>query len=271
MSQNAHTLLLFYTDQKLHNRCLLMFYKLNKGERDEGKSFAAQLNVDIEETWDNDWFNQNVFGQPNFIRVDFETSTHYAMPLELLLQLFSSGLRGAALETFHDQVGIFSRSFFLDGNLVSEDSLYSQLPHAEEIVGDQLKTDADDIEYDETEKPVSINSLMRQEKKNLADAQDAVNALREVVKLANETDANPMDVIQSVLLLRAAGKGVLHALIFGVVTILLFKGLWLWVTLTLLLAVILPLYQANRVMKDLRPDADDGNEDEVLAEAGNAN
>ena len=63
----------------------------------------------------------------------------------------------------------------------------------------------------------------------------------------------------AVLLLRAGLKGLVHAVVFTVVTVLLFKGFWLWMGLGLALAVALPLYYMATEHKELR--GDDGDDD----------
>lgn len=69
-----------------------------------------------------------------------------------------------------------------------------------------------------------------------------------------------MQGLIGVLLLRAGFKGLLQAIVFTVVTVLLFKGLWLWLGLGLVLAVVLPLYYIVTEYKSLHGDDDDGDE-----------
>ena len=51
-------------------------------------------------------------------------------------------------------------------------------------------------------------------------------------------------------------KGVGQALIFGVVTVLLFKGMWLWISLALMLAVLLPMYYLSDIFGSSDDDSD---------------
>ena len=60
-----------------------------------------------------------------------------------------------------------------------------------------------------------------------------------------------MQVIESILLLRAGGKGLLQAILFGLATVLLFKGFWLWLTLAIILAIVIK----RRAKKQLRLQA----------------
>jgi hypothetical protein len=273
MSQNVHTMLLFFDKKRLHDRCLLMFYKLSKDEVGEALQHAAKLKVDIEEIWNEDWFNHAVSAQPDYIRVDFETSVHYSLPLTLLKQLFDSGMAGAAIETFYDQVGELSRHFFADGKMVDEKTLYARLPDAESLINSQFESDAEDVEYDQISEPIAIESVLKQEEQSRVDTEDAIKAIHDVMGLAKESGSNPLELMKSILLLHAGGKGLLHAFLFGLVTILLFKGLWLWILLTLALAVILPLYYMHHEQKALDGDADDDEdeaEDLTNTEAANA-
>lgn len=57
----------------------------------------------------------------------------------------------------------------------------------------------------------------------------------------------------------------LQALIFGVVTVFLFKGMWLWIVVAILLAIILPLYHVAQVAKEF--EGDDEDEEEGVTDA----
>lgn len=88
-----------------------------------------------------------------------------------------------------------------------------------------------------------------------------VSALLELGKAAKEIRVKPIEVVKLALVLRTVDKGLLQALTFGVVTVLLFKGLWLWIVLALLLAVILPIYHVTEVTKEFE------DEEELAADA----
>ena len=68
---------------------------------------------------------------------------------------------------------------------------------------------------------------------------------------------SPVQGLIAVVLLRAGLKGLLQAFFFTVVTVLLFKGFWLWLGLGLVLAVVLPLYYMLSEYKDIKGDDDD--------------
>jgi hypothetical protein len=246
-----------------------MFYKLNKGEHEEALAYARKLNVDIEETWNTDWFNHAIHVQEHFIKVDYETCTSYGLPLNLLNQLFASGLIGAAIEIFHDQAGEYTRHFFFNGKLVAEGYIYSKISHAKKVLKTHFDASTDELEPDEIDKPISLNELIKQERQNRKDAEDAVDALRSIVGIAKDSSSNPMEILKGILLLRASAKGLLYAFFFGLVTFLLFKGFWLWITLSILLAIVLAWYNMHKVFRELDPQNDE--ENEMAAEVDNVN
>jgi hypothetical protein len=258
MSQNSHTLLLFINDEQTHKNCLLMFLKLHGDDDEQARVYADRLGVDVTTHWDNDWFNQEVSAQPEYIRLDYDTSTHETLPLEVLKMLFEHGLDAAVLDTFHDQVGEYSRHYFLANQLVNPETLYKDIERARGVVESQINQE-DEEDYSVTvEKPITIDQLIRDEQKQSAEAQEMVSAIMDLGKIAKETGSDPMEVVKSALVLRAFGKGLLQAFIFGLVTVLLFKGMWLWIVQALLLAIILPLYYVSQVAKEF-----DDEEEEV--------
>lgn len=260
MSQNAHSLLLFFDDEQRHKICLLMFLKLDKGEDTEAEAYGAKLGVDVSAQWHDVWFNQAVSAQPDYIRVDYETGTSEDLPLDVLRQLFDSGLKAAVLHTFYDQVGEFSTHHFLDNALVSSETLFRAHPALQGIVSRQLALeDGEDYSVD-TDEPVSIEKLMEREKRHEEQGREMLEGLLAIGKLSRETGQSPEAVLKSVLILRALGKGLLQGLGFTVVTVLLFKGLWLWIGLGVLLTVLLPLIYMLGVVKEF---SDEGEEDDA--------
>lgn len=266
MSQNAHTLLLFFKTEQQHNDCLLQFKNLYDEHAEKARFYADRLGVDASEQWNDVWFNQHVAARREFIRVDYETGTGEDMPLELLRDLFAHGLHGAVLDTFFDQVGESARYHFLDNQLVNKEALYEALPQAKDIVMGQIDDEMrDDEEYEEEHdedeelesdtvsvvKPVPIDQLIKDGKRREKEALEVVDVIRELGKASRESGANPMHLLKGALVVRAALKGLLHAVLFGVVTILLFKGLWLWITLTGLAVIGLPLIYAGRELSEL--------------------
>ena len=92
--------------------------------------------------------------------------------------------------------------------------------------------------------------------------EEAAKAFIDLAQTFGKNGQSPVQGLIAVLLLRAGFKGLLHAVVFTVVTVLLFKGIWLWLGLGLVLAIALPLFYMVREHKELRGDGDDA----VLAE-----
>ena len=261
MSQNAHRLLLVFDDEQTHKNCLLMLLRLNEQKFDQAAVFAERLGIDISHAWEEDWFNHDLKAQPEYLRIDYDSSTRYDMPLDVLQQLFDCGLRGAALEIFHDQVGEFSQYFFCGAELVDKKTLLAELPQFEELTQTHFECDPEELEDDGYERPMSIDDLIDMKQQQQEDAEEFAGALMDMFKHARETGSNPMDMIKGAFALRAIIKGVLYAIGFGVVTVLLFKGMWLWITLSILLVFILPIWFLFTSFKDLG-----GGDDEPEAE-----
>lgn len=257
MSQNSTTLLLFFDNQTLCKNYLLLFNKLNESKNQEAESIAEQLNIDISKTWQEDWFNHHVTAQPLYIRIDYDASTSYHLPLNLLKQLFESGLISASLEIFYDQVGEFSQHYFINGKLDERDAVFNQYPIVKDVSQSLFECAYDELEDEGIDTPVSIIQLIKNEEKAQKESQEMVDSIVELAKLSKDTGSNPMELLKSVLLLRALGKGLVYAIIFGVVTVLLFKGMWLWISLSIILAIVLPVYYISKVSNELSEDSDD--------------
>lgn len=251
MSQNAHSLLLFFDDEIRHKHCLLMFLKLNKGDDTQAQTWAQRLGVDIREEWNEHWFNHSVSAQPEYLRIDYETSSGYELPFNPLKQLFASGLKAAVLEIFHDQVGESSRYHFLDNRWVKRDDLYRAKPDVAEVVAAQIEQNDDDEDYSiSPDAPMLLDEMIKKHRRREDEAQELVSSFLDLAKAARETNSNPLDVIKSALIMRAMIIGVLQALAFTVVTVLLFKGIWLWIGLGVILLVVLPIWKVMAVNKD---------------------
>ena len=266
MSQNANTLLLFFNNPARHKLCLLMLLKLKQGDVEQAQAYADRLNVPLPEEWGDDWFNESVTADPDFIRMDFDSSTTSDLPLAYLQSLFEAGLSGAAIEVFHDQVGEFSRAHFVKGHLVNAEYLCKKIERAKTALESQFDADEEDVHEDDYSKPVAIADALKQREKQMEEAQEMVDLFRDLGKAAVESGSNPVEILESALILRAAGKGLLQALLFGLVTILLFKGIWIWIGLTVLLAVLLPLIYVSGVTSDLHGDEDSENTEEHTEE-----
>lgn len=259
MSQNAHSLMLFFDDEAQHKNCLLMLLKLSNDEEEQAQTWAQRLGVDLSEEWNEHWFNHQFKAHPEFLKLDYETSSHYGPPLVALRQLFSKGLKAAVLEIFHDQVGEYSRYHFLDNKLVNHHDFYMARPQVRELVATEIPT-GDDYNVS-PQKPVTLSELIDKAQKSQEEAQDLGKNLLDLYLLAKESGSNPIELAKSVLLLRALGIGLLQASLFTLITVLLFKGFWLWIGLGALLAVVLPLLYANRVIKDFSDNEENNDAD----------
>lgn len=265
MSQNSQSLLLFFDDEAAHKNCLLMLLRLSSSENEQAQLFSNRLGVDITSAWEDDWFNHNVVAQPQYIRVDYDTSTGYNLPLDVLEQLFKCGLKGAAIEVFYDQVGEFAQYYFMERKLVDKETLTSEYPIFEALTESQFECALEDLEDEGVDKPVSIAKLIKDEGERHDESVEMVESIRELAKLSRETGKNPLEVLRAALVMRALGKGVGYALLFGVATVLLFKGMWLWISLTVILLIVLPIYFVSIVSKEFDDDEDDAQEEGATA------
>lgn len=244
MSQNANTLLLFFQDQSAHELCVLALVNLMREDEDKARGYQERLGVDLSSSWHDDWFNHQFRAQPEFIRLDFDTSKNASLPLVLLESLFEHHLRAAVIEVFHDQVGETQRHHFLEGKLVNRDDLYRREPFVASIVSAQLDAEREEGDEDTSvcvPRPVAIRRLIEEERQHAEQAKAAVEALVAVARVSRETGSNPVSVMKVGLVLWQMGKGLLHALILTVLALVFFKGFWLWIGAGLLLAVLLPL------------------------------
>ena len=214
MSQNTNTLLLFFDHEDSHKTCLLMFLKLNQGDFAQAQLYANQFKMNLPRQWGDTWFNQAVTANPDFIRLDYDSSTSEDLPLEMLHSLFKAGMKGSAIEVFHDQVGEYSRAHFVSGSMVNPKSLFKRVERSTSIIESEFVATPDQLADTPLEKPISIRRLLQQQQQQEAEAKEMVGLMREVGKT-------------------------------------LFKGLWLWVGLTVLLLIGLPLLYTSQVITEL--------------------
>ncbi|MGP1683594.1 MAG: hypothetical protein ACTS8S_14855 [Giesbergeria sp.] len=129
-------------------------------------------------------------------------------------------------------------------------------PHGEE--GD---ADADDECSKDPAKPISVTQLRKEAAERKREAHEAVEAIADFAKVMGKSGTSLGQGLIAVLLLRAGLKGLLHAVVFTVLTILAFKGFWIWLGLGLVLAVVLQLYYMLSAYKDIKGDDDDSDAD----------
>ena len=320
MSQNKHTLLLFFKDQTRHKLCLLMLLRLKQAKWPEAQKIASRLKLSLIDEWQQQWYQHEVTGSPQHIRLDFATSPRNRTQLQVIQKLFQAGVTGVVCETHFGAAKETERQYFLSQHLVNEKLFYKHLPQCIPLVRQQLsasfesmplakpvklatlielaKRQAQEERSDgivrakqqvpkpkpvkqrprqstaatqqPVEKPIPVTatqkplpevrteSIQNQESTAVPIAEPVVptvesyesdeplgeiTAQRDGELEGENQSSNPM--------LKAIGTGLLQAAGFGVVTILLFKGLWLWVSLTALLAVSLPIYHTQQLNKDM--------------------
>jgi len=275
MSQNTLTLQLFFEDPIKLKLGQLVYQYLAAGNTEQAQRWADKLGgADLDALWDAEWFNQEVFAEPNRLTLRFDTGTTDDLPLRALEVLFAHGLQAAVLEVFYDQVGETERMHFDAGQWVSRQAFFQKNPQWQPVVepkaqrgekgesseGDEGDEGADYACSKDPGKPISITKLRKQEAERKREAQEAVEPIVDFAKAMGKSGTSPVKGLIAVLLLRAGLKGLLQAFVFTVVTVLLFKGFWLWLGLGLVLAVVLPLYYMLSEYKDLKGDDDDDNE-----------
>lgn len=276
MSQNAHTLHLFFEDPIRLKYAQLVYQYIAEGNTAEAERWAGKLGAALADLWNAEWFNQQVTAAPGYLQLNFDTGTSDPLPLSPLGALFGHGLQAAVLDVFYDQVGETQRMYFDKGQWVPRQYFLALYPHLQFIVepahdpddgdepGERAAADAHD-----PPKPQSVGRLIKDEAKKRKEAQEAAEAFVEIAKAMGKNGVkNTMDGVIGVVLLGSALKGLLHAAVFTVVTVLLFKGLWLWLGLGLVLAVALPLYYAARTHREIKGDGDDEDEGDDNGPAG---
>lgn len=272
MSQNAHTLHLFFDSPIKLKTAQLVYQYLVAGNTEQAQRWAGELGVaDLDGLWEGEWFNQQVAAKPTHLLLCFDTGTHGNLPLRALETLFAHGLRAAVLEVFYDQVGETERMHFDQGQWVGRKAFFSAHPDWRAVVepadernaatggadaGDGAQDDPYACSRDPA-KPMSVAKMRKDEADRRKQGEEAAQAFIGLARTMGKSGQSPVQGLMAVLLLRAGFKGLLHAIVFTVVTVLLFKGLWLWLGLGLVLAIALPLFYMLREYKDLRGDDDD--------------
>ncbi|MBV7541815.1 hypothetical protein [Acidovorax sp. sic0104] len=277
MSQNTHTLHLFFQDPIKLKTAQLVYQYLSADNTEEAQRWADKLGVtDLEALWDTQWFNQQVSVAPTHLLLCFDTGTHDDLPLRALEALFVHGLQAAVLEVFYDQVGETERLHFDQGRWVSRKDFFATHPQWRAVVepAQERHTAAEgggrDDEGDEDDrygcsrdpkKPVAVGQMRKEAAQRKKEAEEAAQAFIDMARAMGKSGKSPVQGLIGVLLLRAAFKGLLQAMAFTVVTILLFKGIWLWLGLGLVLAIALPLYYVMSEYKDIHGDEDEDDDD----------
>ena len=244
MSQDTHTLLLFFDDEVLHKRCLLMFINLQRGDMDKAKQFSDPLGVTsvVTESWNKDWFNCELDASPDYISFSYDSRASRSNTYPFLQLLFKAGLSAAALNIFFDQVGEEETSFFIDGYRVPAGDYYRHSAKVKKVT-EKLWDDISDSEINDEK--TAIEQLIAAENLHYEDVGELLNLLKGAAMTSAKEQVSIEDMVESADVFRAIGKGVLQAILFGLFTILAFKGFWLWLTLSLILLVLLPYYHLS--------------------------
>ncbi|SMF28291.1 hypothetical protein SAMN02745866_01810 [Alteromonadaceae bacterium Bs31] len=258
MSQNAHTLLLFFSKEEPFRKCLKVLRLLDAEKNDQAEELSRTWGVDFATPWNADWFNHCVSVTPKFIRVQYDTSSSYELPLELLQELFDAGLRVACLEVYYDQLGEYGHFHFMDSKLVDLDLMCNKYGLIRHILSEQFECDIEETEGHGYPVPASINKLIKERGKREEESAEMVDALVGLAKASRESGVDPLALAKSALVLRALVKGVLQGVGFGIITVLLFKGMWLWIGLSVVLTIVLPLIYVSKVSADFEDEPEEG-------------
>ncbi|GDY35460.1 hypothetical protein [Acidovorax sp. NB1] len=268
MSQNTLTLQLFFEDPIKLKIGQLVYQYMCADNTEQAQRWANKLGApSLEALWDMEWFNQSASAAPSHLVLQFDTGTSGDLPLLQIETLFRHGLQAAVLEVFYDQVGETERMHFDRGQWVSRQAFTDANPQwRAEVEPAHQDGESHDGEAEnryacskDPAKPLAVAKLRQQEEKRKREAREAAEAFVEMARAMGKSGKSPVQGLMAVLLLRAGFKGLVHAVVFTVVTVLLFKGFWLWMGVGLVLAVALPLYYMATEHKELRgDDGDDG-------------
>ena len=270
MSQNSQSLLLFFADPQLRARSERLLETLKDVDPDSsepavveaGDAFATQLAT----IWQEEWFNTSYECHADCLKLNYDSRSGEGVPLALLHAWFEQGLTAAVLEIFFDQVGELKRYHFVDDALVSKSHLEEAYPQWVATIAETLPFgsngdyDCDEDGVDEEadddycvtpSAPIALSRLIADEKARAEKAQAMVDEFTRLTRVAAETGTSPLSLMKSTLVTQCLLKGAFHALLFTLVMVLLFQGMWLWIVMGLLLLVALPLIYVKRMLSDI--------------------
>lgn len=251
MSQNSHQLLLFFSSDDQARQLLQLLQALQRDEPEHAQQWAQRLDLDLSHEWHTEWFNQELSARaPGLLRLNFDAGNSDVVPLSALKKLFDRGLKAAVLQTFIDQAGELHRHYFLDGQWVNRGDWAAALPALNTVVDAELPLDDDEPDPSRsTPQPVSLQQWIDRDEQRQREAREMVAALTGFARDASERGVGIGEAAKSFLVIRGLFKGVLQGAAFMVITLVMFKGVWLWVGLGLLLMVLLALYHATAAMR----------------------
>lgn len=265
MSQNSHSLTLFFDNRIQHLHFDLLLKALSKENCDDIRRWSDKLGADLEREWDEDWFNIEHRTAAGHIELNYDTSTRYHLPLEALSRLFKVGLKAAVLEVFYGQVGEYERYHFMNDAMVGRQHWRKQMPEFAPLLATTDDADAHIADVgDGAGQPLAqlIDEHHRRE-------EQAIQTVRTLV--GDRSSNSPGLLVRWWRLLKAAGRGVGHAIVFTIIALLVFKGSKLmWMGIGAVLAIILPILYAwweSRKWPDLGAASDQADEVLVVPDA----
>lgn len=271
MTHSKNKLLLFFDHEDSHKTCLLMFLKLNEENFAQAQRFANQFDMKLPRQWGVEWTEPEITAQPDFIRVEYQSSPDEELPYELLHGLFRAGLRGAAIESHFPDSDTTMQHFFVRGSMVTSKSLYKRVDRAAEIVAAQFSKSEDEVEQLELEKPMSLRRILMEREQAQADQADAFTEPESDQAIDFEPDPDALTdldaetdkLLRRSLITQAIVKGSIQGLLVGVIAALVLDGWWLWLGLGVAIAVGLSLFYVKRNLdefenEDFSIELDDG-------------
>ena len=259
MSQNAQTLLLFFDTADNLKHCFKLFKSLELGKQDLADQASLTLGIDVNSAWNDDWFNRSVSVNSRFLRIDYDTSSGYGIPLHVLDKLFGVGLKLACLEIFFDQVGEFSQHYFQHGKQISPQKFCIKNLELAKIINEEFACNPDDLEeYDHPTVPIS--QLIKDKEAHNDEALEMVDAIRELSKAVYKTGEKNETLLRDAMILDVVKSSLLKGIGFGVVTVLLFKGMWLWISLSVIITLALLVFGSAKVQANFEDEDESGHE-----------
>lgn len=257
MSQNSNRLILVFNYKASREACVLAFHHLARGDQVQSETYQQRLGVELTALWQEEWFNQAFKASSDFLVIEFDGATSDEPPYTLLRDLFKHGLAAAVLEVFYSQVCEYRREHFLAGKLVDCSAFLAARGDMAAVLSGEL-TAHDDL--DEVNRPVSkpvpLQKLIDEQEQQEKQARALVDGLVALSKTARETGTNPIELAKGALLVGSAIRVLIHALVFTVLCVLLFNGLWLWIGLGVVLCAVLPLKYMAGVRDDLSDESE---------------
>lgn len=206
MSQDSQTLhLQFTTDapQRLFERWLAAYVA---SDTEAQQRWGRMLGLQGDELAADEWFNVESQVDGVCFVVSYDTRTSGGPPLRLLQRLYERCLLGGVvLSTFHSQVGESSALLFDEGHQVSPDHLRARRPELAPVIdalGELMDEDEDGEPTLAPDSPRPIAALIDARARSRRDAEEAVEAMRDLFKAARESGTHPLELLQAASLMQ---------------------------------------------------------------------